>query len=308
MAPVDLRDTVRQAIEAAQPLMEQRRHQLAVSLPSEPAMVRGDAARLVQILTNLLDNAAKYTEPHGRIQIELEMRDEAVIRVSDTGIGLTPEMKSHVFDRFSQVRKTLPVSAGGLGIGLSIVKRLVELHEGSIDVESEGLYRGATFVVRLPRLAQDADQPQGAPHTDSSAQVIVLLPQRPKVLVVDDNLDAAGSLAELLRLGGFPVVTANDGSSALERYREARPTVVVLDIGLPDVDGLEVARRIRATPEGSATRLIAVTGWGSDSDRERTQRAGFDLHLVKPVDPEVVMEAVIRFAGSGPKPESVRWQ
>jgi len=294
--PLDLRDIVRQALEATQPLMELRRHQVAVSMPSEPAMVQGDAARLVQILTNLLDNAAKYTEPHGRIQIELEIAEDVAMRVSDTGIGVAPEMLAQVFDRFSPIKKALPVSVGGLGIGLSITKRLVELHGGSIQAQSEGLYRGTTFVVSLPHLKDAVPEPKSASLIDQSAELIVVVPQRPTVLVVDDNDDAAGTLAELLRMRGFPVVVANDGSSALDRYLEMRPAVVVLDLGLPDIDGLEVARRIRATSDGLVSRLIAVTGWGSEADRERTRNAGFNLHLVKPVDPETVMNAVLSSA------------
>jgi two-component system CheB/CheR fusion protein len=292
LAPVDLRDVLHDAIEAAQPALEAREHRLVVSLPSQRVIVQGDAARLVQVAGNLLDNAAKYTAHGGRIELALEARGaDAVVSVSDSGIGLAAEEVPRVFELFSQARASTSGPQQGLGIGLFIVDKLVQRHGGSIAASSAGPGRGATFTVRLPRA--DAP-PAGAAPDDAGANVVALFQRQPPVLVVDDNVDAAEVLAAVLRLEDVPVTIAHNGAAALEAFERTRPELVLLDLGLPDIDGTEVARRMRARPGGERVRIIAVTGWGQARDRERTQAAGFDDHVVKPVDPETLLALLPR--------------
>jgi two-component system CheB/CheR fusion protein len=281
--PVDLRQAVEDSIEVARPMIEGVQHRLEISLPSSPVWIDADATRLAQIVGNLLQNAAKYTDPGGRIDVSVESdADHAVLRVADTGIGLAPEMRERVFELFSQVHRSITNSRGGLGIGLSIVKRLVELHGGTIEVQSEGLGRGSAFVVRLPRCVLGR-----LPTADR----IVPLPRHEgrRVLVVDDNVDAVESLATLLRLAGHSVQIAHDGAAAIALAETARPDVAVLDLGMPRLSGFDVARWLRRQPWGADIRLIAVTGWGQEEDRRRSREAGFDSHLTKPVDPDELL-------------------
>jgi len=296
MGVVDLRDVVHEAIEAAQPALEAKDHRLVVSLPSTRVDVEGDAARLVQVVGNLLDNAAKYSDRGGRIELAVEARGaDALLTVSDRGVGLAREALSRVFDLFSQAHAASEASRQGLGIGLFIVKRLVERHGGSIVASSPGPGRGATFTVRLPRSGPAVDDAAASADTATDADnVVALFARRASVLVVDDNVDAADVLAAVLQLEDVPVTIAHDGAAALEAFDRTRPALVLLDLGLPDIDGTEVARRMRARPWAHDVRIVAVTGWGQERDRERTRAAGIDAHVVKPVDPEALLALLAR--------------
>jgi signal transduction histidine kinase/DNA-binding response OmpR family regulator len=289
--PIDLREAVARAVEAARPLIEARGHELSVSVPDGPLRLTADEDRLEQILSNLLNNAAKYTEPGGRIALEVAREgDDAVVRVRDTGIGIAPELLPRVFDLFTQADRSLDRSQGGLGIGLTLVRRLVEMHGGSVSVSSAGVGRGSEFVVRLPLAAGDeAALPTDDGRVDEPAD------ERPKrVLVVDDNVDAARILSRLLTAGGHHVDVAHDGQAALEIARERPPDVVLLDIGLPGMDGYEVARRMRAMGDLDRTLLVALTGYGQEEDRRRSRESGFDQHLTKPVDPLAIKQLIAR--------------
>lgn len=284
---LELRALVQEAIDAARPQIEQARHQLVVSMPPQPLWVRADPTRLLQIVGNLLSNAAKYTPVRGEVRVTLETAAErARLSVRDTGVGLSEEMLPKVFDLFAQVHKGLKVSASGLGIGLAVSKRLTELHGGTIEVQSEGLGHGAEFIVQLPRIPPPGD---AAPAVE---KVVALFQGEPRVLVVDDNADVADNLAMLLRAHGLPVHVAYDGAHALELAETARPTVLVLDIGLPDISGLEVARALRRRAWAAQLMIVAVTGWGQPADRLATRNAGFDAHLVKPVDPDALFQLI----------------
>ncbi|MGC1275581.1 MAG: PAS domain S-box protein [Planctomycetaceae bacterium] len=270
---------VERAVETARPLIGQHRHELTVTVPQEPIWLSADAARLEQVVVNLLTNAAKYTEEGGRIGLTVEHEgDEAVLRVRDSGVGIAPELLPRIFDLFTQAERSLARSDGGLGIGLALVQRLVELHQGQVEAHSS-LGRGSEFVVRLPAV------PTPAPSSPSTA-VETAQPTESalRVLVVDDNVDAAETLAMLLKATKHDVRTAHDGPAALEAALDYRPDVVLLDIGLPGLDGFEVARRIRQEPTLKNVVLIAMTGYGLESDRQHSQEAGFDHHLVKPAD------------------------
>jgi CheY-like chemotaxis protein/two-component sensor histidine kinase len=275
---VDLAALARRVTEAAGPQLEARRHRWAVHTPEAPLYVEGDPLRLEQVLANLIDNAARYTEPGGRIDVTLR-RDggAAVLEVADTGVGIEPHLLPRVFNLFEQAERPLDRAQGGLGIGLTLVRKLVELHGGRVEASSPGPRRGSTFTVRLPAL----DRAPGLPAVADGRPA----PRARRVLVVDDNRDLAESLAMVLRLWGHDVRVAYDGRSALETAQEYAPEVVLLDIGLPQLDGFEVARRLRQRPELRQARLVAITGYGRDEDRRRSAEAGFDLHLTKPVDP-----------------------
>jgi signal transduction histidine kinase len=283
---VELATVVARAVETAQPLIEAQGHDLRISVPPESLAVEADPVRLAQVLGNLLTNAAKYTERGGRIWLTAQRQgNEAVLRVRDTGIGLEPEMLPRIFDLFVQVDHTATRSQGGLGIGLTLVKNLVEMHQGSVEAHSPGLGQGSEFVVRLPLSAQalEAVKPQDdreAPQQSSGR----------RLLVVDDNRDAADSLATLLRLLGHEVRVAHDGPAALALAKDYRPEVVFLDIGMPGMDGYQVARRLRRQPGLEGVRLAALTGWGQPEDRRRSAEAGFDHHLVKPVEPSALQQ------------------
>jgi signal transduction histidine kinase len=276
----DLATVIRSAVETSKPLIDANQHQLAISLPPDPVPLQGDVVRLGQVFSNLLNNAAKYTESGGQIWLQAKReRNEVVISVRDTGIGLAPEELPVVFDMFMQVDRSTNRSQGGLGIGLTLVKNLIELHGGTIMASSSGRGQGSEFTVRLPI------NPAAPPATreSTSGAAAANLRQR-RVLVVDDNLDAAASLGMLLKFLGTEVQVANDGPAALAAVESYRPDVVLLDIGMPGMDGFEVARRIRENRDNDNLVLIALTGWGQAEDRNRTQAAGFDHHLVKPAD------------------------
>jgi signal transduction histidine kinase len=282
MQPVDLAEVVGRAVDEVRPLVEARRHRLTVTHQAGALRVNADPTRLTQVLANLLNNAAKYTDEGGEITVTVGRAGvDAVVRVRDTGIGISPEMLTRVFDLFTQVETSLDRAEGGLGIGLTLVRSLVELHGGSVEVKSDGVGRGSEFSVRLPALA--GDQPGVAVPDVADGP---LVPRR--VLVVDDNRDSADSLAMMLELGGHTVATAHHGPGAVEAAGTFRPEVVLLDIGLPGLNGYDVARALRARPETRDVLIVAMTGYGQDTDRERSRDAGIDHHLVKPIDPTEV--------------------
>ncbi len=281
LEPLTVAELVDAALEACRPAIASRGHTVQMALPDTPLHVDGDRTRLVQVIANLLTNASKYSEPGGRIDIAaMAQGHECAIRVSDTGVGLAPEVIDKLGDMFMQVRDTLDKAQGGLGIGLSLAKKLVALHGGSLAAASPGLGLGSTFTITLPLAAQAA--------SPLSRRADVADTPKPgslhrKVLVADDNADSADSLAEVLRLDGHTVATAYEGRAAIDLARSLRPEVVFLDIGLPGIDGHEVARRLRADSQTAHATLVAVTGWGTEEDKRKSRRAGFDWHLTKPV-------------------------
>ena len=272
---------INQAVETSRPLIESGGHRLDLSLPEEELLVEGDVVRLSQVFSNLLNNAAKYTNSGGVISVEVRNAGtEVLISVCDNGIGIPRDMLSRVFEMFAQVDNPLGRTQGGLGIGLNLVKTLVLMHGGAVEAHSDGLGFGSEFLVRLP-LAQigSGQAPDSHPSSDGA-------PMRTtqRILCVDDNKDSADSLGMMLRFLGADVETAYDGASALLAITKRRPSIILMDLGMPGMDGCEVARRIRQDPELQNVRLIAMTGWGQDEDRRRSREAGFDHHLVKPVD------------------------
>ena len=287
---LDLRTVVSDAVEASRAAIEQRRHRLEVHLPDEPVVVDGDGMRLAQVLSNLLNNAARYTDAGGRIDLALRQDGRyACIEVRDTGIGIAPDKLASVFAMFGQLDRRDPRSQGGLGVGLALAQSLAHMHGGGIEAASEGAGRGSRFTLYLPlALEPAADALADAPPPAAPAA------QRPqRVLVVDDNRDAADSACMLLGLLGAETSVAYDGAQGLERIGAWRPDVVLLDLGMPGLDGYEIARRVRAGEGGHPdVTLIALTGWGQQQDRQRTRESGFDHHLVKPVDPQA-LEAVL---------------
>lgn len=277
---IDLESIVASAVETSKPLIEASRHELVLALPSPSILVHGDPARLTQVIANLLNNAAKYQEGNGHIGLTVEREGmEAVIRVKDRGMGISPELLSQVFDLFAQGERGPDRSQGGLGIGLSLVKKLTEMHGGSVQAASEGTGRGSEFTVRLPCL------PLGVRPAQPMSQVSRAVPTVPpmKILVVDDNKDAAQSMQILLTHAGHRVSVAHAGEEALRIAAAEEPAVIFLDIGLPGMDGYEVCRRVRRQGPMDV-RIIAMTGYGQDRDRERSRLAGFDSHTVKPVE------------------------
>ncbi|MFN3649780.1 MAG: ATP-binding protein [Armatimonadota bacterium] len=282
---LDLRTVVSQALEAAQPLIQAAGHELSLQLPPERVPVEGDDVRLCQVVTNLLTNAAKYTEPGGRIVVRLICHeDHALLTVRDTGRGIEPDLLPRVFDLFRQGARGLGREQGGLGVGLTLVQRLTRMHGGTVQVRSEGPGRGSEFEVWLP-LAAAATPPEEmpAPARRRGDRASVR-----RVLIVDDNRDAVETAAELVSLWNYEVRTAGSGFEALAAAAEFRPDVVLLDIGMPVMDGFEVARRLREHPATSASRLVALTGYGQEEDRQRTAAAGFSDHLTKPLEPALL--------------------
>jgi CheY-like chemotaxis protein/two-component sensor histidine kinase len=286
---LDAAEVVSAAVETSRPIVDAQRHTLTVKLPGRPVGIRGDFARLAQVLGNLINNAAKYTDPGGKIEVELarEGRD-AVFRVRDTGMGIPSTALATVFEPFTQLERTLDRAQGGLGIGLTLVRRLVEMQGGSVAAHSAGAEQGSEFVVRLPTVESPRVlSPVLAGHAafDAAPSTDVSL----TVLVVDDNVDVAESTAILLRVAGCTVHVAQDGKAALAVLDSLQPDAVLLDIGLPGMDGYQVAARMRERPEFKRTLIVAVSGYGQDEHQARSRLAGVDHHLVKPIDPATVM-------------------
>ena len=274
-----VRGVVDAVLETVRPQIDLHKHEITVSLPHEPVWILADPARLEQVLVNLLTNAAKYTDDGGRIWLTIQQEGDAcVIRVRDTGVGIAPELLPHIFDLFTQADRLQDRSEGGLGIGLSLVQRLVELHGGAVAATSV-VGQGSEFVVRLPVAAPATLEPEPA-----SAGLVELPPGRLRVMVVDDNVDMALSMAMLVKAAGHEVRTFHDGPSTLRAALDYRPDAVLLDIGLPGMDGHEVARRMRQQPDLQRAVLVALTGYGQESDRQTSLDAGFNHHLTKPAD------------------------
>jgi signal transduction histidine kinase/ActR/RegA family two-component response regulator len=294
---VDLVAVVRQALETVAAAMERAGHAVQLKVPDTPVEVIGDATRLTQVVANLLNNASKYTPPDGHIDVSVAVEGNgAVVRVRDDGIGIAPEFLPRLFEKFSQGPSAADLGEGGLGLGLAVVHGLVTRHGGSVEAHSEGSGHGSEFVVRLPLAAApaaEATTPSRAPRSEVRRPVAM----RRRVLVADDNLDNTAALAMLLKHQGHEVKTAVDGQEALDVAEEFRPDVVLLDLGMPKLSGYEVCRRIRQQGWGREVRVIAQTGRGQAHDRRRTQEAGFDDHLVKPVDP-LELEALVAAAAS----------
>jgi CheY-like chemotaxis protein len=286
-AKVELRVVVNNAAESARPLMDARKHEFSVSLPTKPIWVQADSARMEQVVVNLLNNAAKYTNTGGLIRLTVNREDdEAVIRVRDNGVGITPELLPKVFELFTQVDGSLGRSYGGLGIGLALARNLVEMHEGRLQASSGGLGKGCEFTIKMPAL------PEPPEHQAKTVLEPGHSDGRPlKVLIVEDNVDAADSLSLLLRLYGHDVQVARTGPTALELASAFQPKVVLLDIGLPGMDGYQVAQRLQENPELKDVVLCALTGYTpTESDRQRQQETGFDHYYVKPVDLTKLLE------------------
>jgi PAS domain S-box-containing protein len=281
---IDARSTLYGALEATRPLLEACGHEVAVRVPQDPFPVFADATRLVQVFSNIISNAAKYTRAGGRIQITAERVDDSlVVKVSDNGVGIPADMLPRIFDVFTQVHRSLDISQGGLGLGLTLVRRLMEMHDGSVTAESAGIDQGSTFTVRLPLLLAE-----NALSTDTHGKRTPEASSTLKILIVDDNVDAAEMLALLLGIEGHQTHVAHDGTAALEAMSRFAPDLAFIDIGLPGMTGYEVAQRIRASVGRTALMLVALTGWGTEEDRRKAIAAGFDAHLVKPVDAERV--------------------
>jgi signal transduction histidine kinase len=289
---MDLVEVVRAAAESVGPALLERRHSLAVSWP-DAIWLEGDRTRLSQVFVNLLGNAVKYTQPGGRIGIDFELGPETVdVCISDNGLGIAPERQAEVFEMFMQVDRSPARGArAGLGVGLSVARQLVGLHHGSLTLHSDGLGHGSVFIVRLPRLAQQQvpppPPPAAAPVREGPASAL-------RVLLADDNVDFAESLAVVLRNEGHEVRVAHDGNAALQLAREAMPEVGLFDIGMPGLDGYQLAAALRREPGGADCLLVAITGWGQEADRQRAREAGFDEHLVKPVDVDQLLAMLAR--------------
>jgi signal transduction histidine kinase len=295
---VELSELVARGVEIASPLIEQRMHHFQIDVPRRGLRVAADEARLAQVISNLLTNAARYTGQGGEIALTA-VRDgaDAVLCVKDNGIGIGPEMLPKIFDLFVQGPRPIDRTEGGLGLGLALVRNLVSMHGGSVAAHSEGPDRGSEFVVRLPLASPDEDE--AAPLDPAPHAAVGQRHAGQRVLLVDDNRDALEVMAEAVRLEGYEVEIAYDGPTALVALDQFAPTVIVLDIGLPVMDGYEVARQIRARPAHAATRLIALTGYGQASDRARAEAAGFDVHLVKPVSISTLLAEVQALPAAG---------
>ena len=279
--PVLIATVVKRAIETVQPLIVRQKHKLLIDMPDPALEVEGDLTRLTQALSNLLNNATKYTEPGGQIDVGIARSGEELVelRVKDSGLGISPELLPRLFNLFTQSDSTTHRAQGGLGIGLALVRKLVEMHGGTVAAYSQGASQGSEFLIRLPLLTR---RPQRRRAVASAAKRERPVPRR--ILVADDNADSLESLATLLRCDGHEVYTACDGEQAVEQAAKHRPQIALLDIGMPKLDGVQVGHKIRAETWGRAMTLIALTGWGQDTDRKRTAEAGFDAHLVKPLD------------------------
>jgi PAS domain S-box-containing protein len=285
----NLASIIEAAVETARPVIDAKRHAFTVEIPEEPVTFVADPLRLAQVLSNLLTNAAKYTDPEGRISLVATCdADHVTLRVTDNGIGIPPEAMGNLFGMFSQVKSSKDRSEGGLGIGLALARGLVELHGGTIEAHSAGTERGSEFVVRLPIRAHEARQPDRQPVATPAKS------SRRRVLIADDNRDAADSLALLLQMEGHEVTVAHDGRQAIVAFEKVRPDAALLDIGMPGLNGYDIARMIRRSPHGQAVTLVAVTGWGQDHDKAQALQAGFNHHFTKPVEPEALTALLAR--------------
>jgi signal transduction histidine kinase/ActR/RegA family two-component response regulator len=283
---VELARIIEEALTNSRPFIDESQHELRVVLPKEPVLLNADLVRMAQVLSNLLINAAKYTNPGGTISLRAERQDgEAVITIKDSGIGIPPELLPKIFDMFMQVDRTMTRTHGGLGIGLTLVKRLVDMHGGSVEAWSEGKDKGSEFTIRVPALVDPRNRERDAIHADDS------MPKgHRRILIVDDNELSANSLSILLGMAGNETRTAYDGAEAVATAETFRPDVVLLDLGLPLMDGYETCTRIRQQPWGKDILVVALTGWGQAEDRRRSTEAGFDRHIVKPADPVQLMK------------------
>jgi signal transduction histidine kinase len=309
---VELEGLISRAVETVHPLFDDRGHQLTLELPEPGIKVFGDPTRLTQAIANVLGNAAKYTDKGGQISLTAQVREVDVeIHVRDNGIGIRPELLPHVFELFTQLDRDDGRTQGGLGIGLALVQRLVQMHGGEVSAASDGPGKGSEFVIRLPLLRPQDEPVEAQPElpvamvaaSEVAAAVTPLVTAGAarmvrRILIADDNNDALESLATLLQLGGHEVYTATNGGTALQSAERHQPEVALLDIGMPLLDGYEVAKRIRAQPWGQRITLVALTGWGQDSDRRRSREAGFDSHLVKPLDLETLTDLLARLPSS----------
>jgi CheY-like chemotaxis protein len=286
---VELSEVVHDAIETCGPQLDAGHHAIKVSLPDGPIFLHADPVRLEQVFSNLISNAAKYTPPGGHIRITGERRDDEVaISVKDDGIGIAPEMLPRLFEIFSQGDRALERSQGGLGVGLSLVRGLLELHGGRVEATSDGMGQGSEFTVHLPLVSgSPSESITPRPRPDEGAVAV-----KCRVLIADDARDSADSLAVILAMKGHETHTAYDGEEAITAAARLRPDVVILDIRMPKRNGFEACRWIREQPWGKAMMLLALSGWGTEDDRRRTEEAGFDHHLVKPVAPEVLFALV----------------
>jgi signal transduction histidine kinase/DNA-binding response OmpR family regulator len=292
---LDLRTVISMALETARPVLESRSHRVMHRVPDHPVLLRGDAARLAQVVSNLLHNAAKYTESGGDVSVVLDVTSGlASITVTDTGIGIEPDLLPNVFDLFEQGKRSLDRSQGGLGVGLTLVQRLVRLHKGDVSVTSRGAGQGSTFRVVLPCLSEVVTGPAEVDASPAEGAAAIAC----RVLVVDDNRDAASTTAMCLEIAGHQVRTVHDGLQALALAPTFAPDVVVLDIGLPGLDGYAVAARLRALPQTAGSLMIAVTGYGREAERQQALDAGFDAHLVKPAEPVRLAELIARWRES----------
>jgi CheY-like chemotaxis protein/nitrogen-specific signal transduction histidine kinase len=284
---VELARVVQQAVETSRPLIEAMGHNLTLDITPMPIFVNGDLTRLAQVFANLLNNSAKYTERGGRITLRVERQgSDAVVSVRDTGVGIPAHMLPKVFEIFTQGERSLERAQGGLGVGLSLVKGLVEMHGGGVEARSGGIGKGSEFVVRLPVVHSKGGQQRDDEADQTPAAPMV----RRRILVADDNRDSADSLALLLKIMGNETQTAHDGLEVLEVAASFRPEVILLDIGMPKLNGYETARRIREQPWAKNVLLVAQTGWGQDDDKRLSKESGFDVHMVKPVEPAALQK------------------
>jgi CheY-like chemotaxis protein/two-component sensor histidine kinase len=282
--PLEIGGIIAQAMETVEPLLRDRQHQVSITSSYEAVHVNGDAARLVQCVVNILTNAAKFTDVGGKIRVETRVQDAmAVVEISDSGVGISSELLPRIFNLFVQSDRTLDRSQGGLGIGLSVVKRLVEMHNGQVSARSAGVGKGTTLEIRLPLIDKPGATVKEPPPFKSPSR---------RILIVDDNVDSAASLALILSLDGHETKAVNSAQAALQFAESFKPDVVLLDIGLPEMDGYEVASRLRKLTELNGVRLIALTGYGQCEDRERAKAVGFDDHLVKPVEFQALERAL----------------
>ena len=278
---IELATVVRNAIETSRPLIEKSGHTLTVELTNEPIMLEADAVRLAQVFSNLINNAAKYTDPGGHIAVRAGLEgNEVIVQVNDNGIGIPPEALPRIFDMFSQVDRNLERSQGGLGIGLTLVRRLVEMHNGRVEAHSAGQGLGSKFAVHLPI----THEPPQKHETKMSADTASTKTAKKRILVVDDNHDSASSLSLMLKIMGNETKSVHDGLAAVQAAEEFQPEIILLDIGLPKLNGYDACRAMREKPWSQGMVIIALTGWGQDEDRRRSAEAGFDHHLVKPVE------------------------